>query len=228
MKLFPIYFIGDYNSYIKDNFMASSYEELKKRYSKEDFLKKAADRRDALNYNKISFGKLSGKKNYIRLLLPQAHECFYLGDYQACIAVCGMMLESLLHMKTKNILDVLKELTFARYKDAPLITIQSEEELERTDFRDLINICFKYKCLKRERLMDLKNIQQIRNRTIHDKMPFFKIDNDEYYLDLGNREIRLNIEEVKLLRSDTASLSSYYVLTRTRMIFHDIVKDIEG
>lgn len=228
MKLFPIYFIGDYNSYIKDNFMASSYEELKKRYSKEDFLKKAADRRDALNYNKISFGKLSGKKNYIRLLLPQAHECFYLGDYQACIAVCGMMLESLLHMKTKNILDVLKELTFARYKDAPLITIQSEEELERTDFRDLINICFKYKCLKRERLMDLKNIQQIRNRTIHDKMPFFKIDNDEYYLDLGNQEIRLNIEEVKLLRSDTASLSSYYVLTRTRMIFHDIVKDIEG
>lgn len=205
----------------------TSYDKLKDRWSKDDLLQKAAAHRDALEYKKISFGKLTGQKNYIRLLLPQAHESFYLGNYQSCIAVCGMMLESVLHLKTKSLFNIFNKIEFTKFNERTVTTISIENDLVRLELSNLIDVCKKYRFLSEEKIEDLLNIQKIRNLTIHDKMPFFKRKEDEYILELGRNEIRLKRSDVAPLIQNTASLAAYFCLTRTRMIFHSIVKDID-
>lgn len=207
--------------------MPTSYEILQKRYSNEKFLQKAAARRDALEYEKISFGKLSPRKNYIRLLLPQAHSCFYFGNFQACISMCGMMLETILQLKVKTHFNVTGCIEYRPGPRKDPVYIKDVQELERLSLNDLIGVCYNYRYLKDELFTHLRNIQRIRNITIHDKMPLFRRVEDEYVLELGKREARYLRKEVSSLIHDTISLPAFYCLTKTREIFHALVTNIE-
>jgi len=207
-----------------------SFETLKKRYSDEDYVKSAAARRDALDCEKITFGKnLSPQKRYILLLLKDAHASFYTGNYPAVIALCGMMLESVLSMKAQALFALVKYLEYTRRPNGQVFTVKSEEELEDLQFNDLIGVCFKYHYISNEMFQDLRNIHKIRNITVHDKMPYFKRVDDDYVLELPGSKfpVALARERVKPLVRDTASLSSFYCLTRTRNILHAVIESID-
>jgi hypothetical protein len=209
--------------------MPTSYETLKKRYTDEKFLLNAAKRREALEYQKISFGKLSGKKRYILLLLKDTHNSFYIGNYPATVALCGMMLESMLLLKIKIHFAVTKTIEYKRSPKSPVTTIKNEADLVSLTFVDLIGVCHFYTYLPNDLFQDLRNIHKIRNMTIHEKMPFFKRVEDEYQLELQGAKFPVVIkrDDVKPLWSETASLAAYYCLTKTRLIFHKLIATIE-
>ena len=208
----------------------NSYETLKKRYTDENYIKSAALRRDSLEYDKITFGSnLSPQKRYILLLLKEAHASFYAGNYPAVIAMCGMMLESVFSIKIRAHFEITKYLEYTRKPNGPLYRVKTEDELDDLQFNDMIGVCFNYRYLSNELFQHLRNIHKIRNITIHEKMPFFKRVDDDYILELAGSKfpVVLARESVKVLVSDTASLASYYCLTRTRHILHSVIQSVE-
>jgi len=207
-----------------------SYETLKKRYTDEEFIQSAAARRDALEYEKITFGKnLSPRKKYILMLLKDTHASFYIGNYPAVIAMCGMMLESMLNLKVKVHFSITKFIEYTRSPSSPVQRATTEEEIDNLQFSDLIGVCHKYNYLSNELFQDLRNIHKIRNITIHDKMPYFKRVDENYVFDIPGAKFPVIIsrDSVKPLISDTSSLAAYYCLTRTRKIFHALIATID-
>jgi len=208
----------------------NSYETLKKRYTDEKFIKSAASRRDALEYEKITFGKnLSPKKKYILLLLKDTHASFYIGNYPAVIAMCGMILESVLLLKVRTHFEITKFIEYTRKPNGPVLSARTIEEIEDLQFSDLIGVCHHYNYLSNDLFQQLRSIHKIRNITIHEKMPYFKRVDETYVLDLPGAKfpVVLQRDSVKPLISDTSSLAAYFCLTRTRMILHAVIEGIE-
>ncbi len=127
-----------------------SFETLAKRYSSPAFLEKAALRRAHLDYVKISFGKLSPEKNYLRMLLPQAHSAYYTGNFYSVVAVCGSMLESLLQIVITEDLEKNGAIDFHfSFQGEYIPSIDNIETIDLMTFNDKIN------CFKKQRYLPL-------------------------------------------------------------------------
>jgi hypothetical protein len=201
-----------------------SFQTLKGRYSSEELLRQAARRRSHLNYQRISFGRLNGQKNYLRTLLPQAHAAYYLGSFHACISLCGSMLEALLQMFLREELKRDGIINFGFYYQGSRIEkVTTQDELEKMSFNDMINFCKQKKILSEELFRDLCFIKDIRNRTLHERIPRFREAEGSFILTLrkGNYISRVSLEtqEVGELRENGYQITAYYCLSRMRRIF---------
>jgi hypothetical protein len=201
-----------------------SYQTLKSRYGSEELLRQAALRRSHLNYQPIRFGPLNGQKNYLRTLLPQAHAAYYLGSFHACISLCGSMLEALLQMCLREELKQEGVITFGFYFQGSRVEkVTRAEELEKMSFNDMINFCKQKKILSEQLFRDLCFIKDIRNKTLHERIPRFREVEGSYVLVLkkGNFVSRISLEpgEVGELNADGYQITAYYCLSRMRRIF---------
>jgi hypothetical protein len=201
-----------------------SYQTLKSRYNNEELLRQAALRRSHLNYQPIRFGRLNGQKNYLRTLLPQAHAAYYLGSFHACISLCGSMLEALLQMCLREELKQAGMINFSFYFQGSRVeSVTSLEELEKMSFNDMINFCKQKKILSEQLFRDLCLIKDIRNKTLHERIPRFREAEGGFVLTLrkGNfvSRISLETEEVAELSGNGYQITAYYCLSRMRRIF---------
>jgi hypothetical protein len=201
-----------------------SYQTLKSRYGSEELLRQAALRRSHLNYDPIRFGRLNGQKNYLRTLLPQAHAAYYLGSFHACISLCGSMLEALLQMYLREELKREGSINFGFYFQGSRVEkVSHVEELEKMSFNDMINFCKQKKILPEQLFRDLCFIKDIRNKTLHERIPRFREVEGSFVLRLKKQnfvsEISLEREEVEELRANGYQITAYYCLSRMRRIF---------
>ncbi len=153
----------------------------------------------------------------------------YIGNYPAVIAMCGMMLESVLLLKVRTHFEITKFIEYTRKPNGPVLAARTIEEIEELQFADLIGVCHHYNYLSNDLFQQLRNIHKIRNITIHDKMPFFKRVDNDYVLELPGAKfpVVLSRESVKLLIADTSSLAAYFCLTRSRLILSVVIESFE-
>ncbi|WGK69059.1 hypothetical protein P0082_11335 [Candidatus Haliotispira prima] len=199
-----------------------SYQTLKNRWGDKELLRSAAQKRDHLAYERIRFGEMDDEKHYIISLLPQAHNSYYMGHSEACIAMCGSLLEAFLaKVITGKITDKPIPLKKGNYQ----IDLKSAEEVQELSLHDLIKII--QRRLQREDTTLLHNIKDLRNRTLHGHIPIFEYRPTENTyvctLDYGNgtgREIDIRAEEVIDIDDPPQQITAWYCLKYSRHILH--------
>lgn len=211
-----------------------SYDTLRKRWSNEKLLKHAAVRRTHLEYKRITLGKRQDCIWRINNLIRQVHSTYYLGFFEATCALSGILLEqAIIYVVSKSIQQGNKITTTKRnYKSGFTIDyeINNAEDILKLNLTELIILCSKNRIFSSNGICDIAHdIRKIRNTSIHEKMPLFKLEDERLVLDL-NREgedkkyntVCIDKSEVEDLLFDVKQITPYYCLTRTRKVLHDL------
>jgi len=217
--------IGDSN---KDIFINSSMDELKERWTNKEALRKSAIRRWQLHYQKITFGKKEGRLANILKLLTQLHNTFYLGYFESTCSLAGNLLEQSLIFKLEQLLEGNQGLYIADVSGKKKIT--AKEEIQNLCLQELILVCYQNDIfLEKEMTKLAHDIRKIRNHCVHDEMPLFTLNRNEYVLKIstgtqGNEKVNisLSVNEVKDLADNIEQLTPYYCVTRVRQVLGDL------
>ena len=198
----------------------------------ESFLKKAEGRRSKLKkLGSIEFGPRNNKKiDRIQNLLRIIHQNYYLEFYDAVCTLSGVFFEQTLGMVLDEKYRELKGRMFIRRR-GELQQIHSREDLAELGMNDLINLA------RQERFLTDKNhslahqLRLIRNKVIHEGSFFMKKNEQATHYEAevegygGRTEIvRVSVDEVEKYCQERrwTEIGAYYVLTRTRMLVHDL------
>ncbi|MEM9423788.1 MAG: hypothetical protein AAF975_03235 [Spirochaetota bacterium] len=204
--------------------MEDSYQTLKRRWGDAEFLRRAAILREHLAYERIRFGKIDEEKRYVISLLPQAHESYYMGHWEASIAMCGSLLEAFL---TKLIADRMcdKSLRQATLEDMQRRGLQRIESIQNLALNDLIKLVSRERSLNQHELSLLHNVKELRNRTLHGRIPLFEYQAPVYVCSLSygpnsSREIEIPESEVVDIDEPPEQITAWYCLKYSRYILH--------
>ncbi len=219
---------------MKEKTFETHINELSKRYCNEKLINKAATRRMHLDYNRISVGGKKGKRGKILNLLSQAHSTYYLGFFEATCALCGNLLEQVLTFALITALENGKKIIHEVIaKNGMKITneFKKPEDFNNKNLFDLISLCENNGILKDKSLINLcHEIRYIRNETIHNALPIFRIEDNkkQYLLKIkktnaeGFIKIKLKVTNIDELKKDIKQATPYYCLISTRKIMHEI------
>jgi hypothetical protein len=206
-----------------------SFSILQQRWSDPKLLEEASKRRDHLNYEKISFGAIDDEKLYIISLLPQAHCSYYMGHYQGCVVMCGTILEA---MMQKVVHEAIKKepilLNLNRDAEQPQV-IMSKNDVDELSLNLILKIFKDKHWLNLGSYNSLFDLREIRNITIHDKLPLFSRDEKKkvYFLDLERgfyRKIEIPAESVVDISEPSEQITAWYTLKTARELLKEMVK----
>ncbi len=201
----------------------SSYNTLKQRWGDPELLRRAAQKRDHLNYRRLSFGEIDAEKRYVISLLPQAHNAYYLGYFEACIAMCGNLLEAFL---AKFIADQVqyKPLYCKLDKDREL-RLETAEQVQNLSLNELLKVA-KRKLSQSDYAL-LHNVKELRNRSLHGRIPRFEYSPEEssyvctlHYGSSSSREISIPEADVSEIDDPPEQITAWYCLKYSRYILH--------
>ena len=203
-------------------------EELKERWTNKEALRKSAIRRWQLHYQKITFGSKEGRLANILKLLTQLHNTFYLGYFESTCSLAGNLLEQSLIFKLEQKLAEKKELYIADDNGKSKIT--SKEEILNLCLQELILVCYQNDIFLEKEMAKLSHdIRKIRNYCVHDEMPLFTQNKNEYVLKSAtgshaNEKLNISLpaSEVKDISASIEQLTPYYCVTRVRQVLSDL------
>lgn len=199
---------------------------LSQRYN-EDFLNRAEERKEKLQYEKLTVGrKTAGRVDHILNLLFQTHQNYYFGYHEAAVCLSGILLEQALTVLLEEKLAAAGRLK-TRYKNRDAL-VSGPNELNRSSLGLLLELAKSYGICTQAQYDEMRTLQFIRNTSIHGMLPEFELDEKNRIRKAKTefKSVVLPEEEVRAhtVGCDSPELWAYYALTRTRAVIDEIFK----
>ena len=191
---------------------------LSQRYN-EEFLNRAEERKEKLQYEKLTVGRRTAERvDHILSLLFQTHQNYYFGYHEAAVCLSGILLEQALTVLLEEKLATAGRLK-TRYKNRDAV-VSGPNELNRSSLGLLLELAKSCGICTQAQYDEMRTLQFIRNTAIHGMLPEFEFD--------GEKQIRILLSEDEIrahtVCDDSPELWAYYALTRTRKIIGEIFK----
>jgi hypothetical protein len=207
---------------------------LRRRYG-EKRLCEAAARREHLNYHRLSIGDGPGSGR-VKSLLAQMHQTYYFGFSEGACILAGTLLEQGLIYRLGVALDERGPLPFTHGGEQRWL--QTRQDLLELELVDMLDMARDQGIITEGRTLLLAHeIRWIRNMVVHEKIPIFRVRDDEH-LEMTvtkSRRGRVRYARVLLDRAEVADLvegrkpapgelTAYFCVSRTRMVLRTLFK----
>ena len=199
---------------------------LSQRYN-EEFLNRAEERKEKLQYEKLTVGRRTAERvDHILSLLFQTHQNYYFGYHEAAVCLSGILLEQALTVLLEEKLAAAGRLK-TRYKNRDAV-VSGPNELNRSSLGLLLELAKSCGICAQAQYDEMRTLQFIRNTAIHGMLPEFEFDGEKQIRKAKTefKSVLLSEDEIRAhtVCDDSPELWAYYALTRTRKIIGEIFK----
>lgn len=199
---------------------------LRERYS-DDFLKLAQERKDRLQYEKLTVGRRTDVRvDHILNLLYQTHQNYYFAFNEAAVCLSGILIEQALMVLLEEKLNLKGRLTI-NFK-GKTFTATGPKELNHKNLGLLIEFAFQYQICNKIQYEQLRHLQLIRNTSIHGLLPEWELNEELHYYETKIDKQILKIDQAELsshtLSQDSNEIWAYFTLTQTRQLIEELFR----